>query len=97
MRGYTITSKPRFIAFIAISIILFTLIFNFLFEISTAQSETVERYVQVGVFSGDTLWSIASEYMPDMDTREAVYILAEINDLDSMNLIPGMVLDVPVY
>ncbi len=96
MRGYTITSKPRFIAFVSISIILFTLIFNFLFGISTAQSETVQRYVQVGVFSGDTLWSIAQEYMPDMDTRVAVDIIIDINDLESANLIPGMILQVPV-
>lgn len=96
MRGYTITSKPRFIAFVTITIILFTLIFNFMFEISTAQSETVRKYVQVGVFSGDTLWSIAEDYMPDMDPREAVYILTEINGLESSNLIPGMILDVPL-
>lgn len=96
MRGYTITSKPRFIAFVTITIILFTLIFNFMFEISTAQSETVRKYVQVGVFNGDTLWSIAEDYMPDMDPREAVYILTEINGLESSNLIPGMILDVPV-
>jgi hypothetical protein len=96
MRGYTITSKPRFIAFITISIILFTLIFNFMFEINTAQSETVQKYVHVGVFNGDTLWYIAEEYMPDMDTREAVYMLQQLNDLESSNLIPGMIIDVPV-
>ena len=97
MRGYTITSKPRFIAFVAITIILFTLIFNFIFGISTVQSETEQRYIQVGVFTGDTLWSIAEEYMPDMDTREAVYILTKINNLDSSGLVPGQIIEVPVY
>ena len=97
MRGYTITSKPRFIAFVAISIILFTMIFNFMFGLNTVQSETEQKYIQVGVFSGDTLWSIAEDYMPGMDTREAVYILTQINDLESPNLIPGQIIYVPVY
>ena len=34
--------------------------------------------------------------MPDMDTREAVYMLQQLNDLESSNLIPGMIIDVPV-
>ena len=95
MRGYMITSRSRFIAFVAISIILFTMIFNFAFTLNTAQSETVDRYIKVGVMSGDTLWSIAETYMPDMDTREAVYIIKQVNGLDSNIISAGAVLEIP--
>ena len=95
MRGYRITSRSRFIAFVAISIILFTMIFNFAFTLNTAQSETVDRYIKVGVMSGDTLWSIAETYMPDMDTREAVYIIKQVNGLDSNIISAGAVLEIP--
>ena len=95
MRGYRITSRSRFIAFVAISIILFTMIFNFAFTLNTAQSGTVDQYIKVGVMSGDTLWSIAETYMPDMDTREAVYIIKQVNGLDSNIISAGAVLEIP--
>ncbi|MBR6472114.1 MAG: LysM peptidoglycan-binding domain-containing protein [Firmicutes bacterium] len=95
MRGYRISSRPRFIAFVTICIILFTLCFNLIFALSTAQSESVENYIKVGVSSGDTLWSIAQTYMPDTDTREAVYIIKKINNLDSDYLTVGTLLDIP--
>ena len=96
MKGYRITNRTRFIAFVAMSIIIFTLIFNFVFELSTAQSVTETEYIKVGVMSGDSLWSIAETYMPDMDTREAVYIIKQVNGLDS-NIIPaGSTLEIPV-
>ena len=95
MRGYRITSRSRFIAFVAISIILFTMIFNFAFTLNTAQSEAVDQYIKVGVMSGDTLWSIAETYMPDMDTREAVYIIKQVNGLDSNIISAGAVLEIP--
>ncbi len=95
MKGYRITSRTRFIAFVAISIILFTMIFNFVFQLNTAQSESVDKYIQISVMSGDSLWSIAQTYMPDSDTREAVYTIKHINGLDSDNITVGTVLDIP--
>ena len=95
MKGYRITSRARFIAFVTISIILFTLCFNLLFALNTAQSESVDKYITVGVNSGDSLWSIAETYMPDMDTREAVYMIKQINDIDSEYLMAGSTLEIP--
>ena len=95
MKGYRITSRTRFIAFVAITIILFTMIFNFLFQLNTAQSESVDKYISIGVMSGDSLWSIAQTYMPDVDTREAVYMIKQINDLESDCLTVGTVLEIP--
>ncbi|MBQ1388292.1 MAG: LysM peptidoglycan-binding domain-containing protein, partial [Clostridia bacterium] len=87
--------RTRFIAFVAISIILFTMIFNFVFQLNTAQSESVDKYIQISVMSGDSLWSIAQTYMPDTDTREAVYIIKQVNGLDSDYISVGDMLDIP--
>ena len=95
MKGYRITSRVRFIAFVAISIIIFTMAFNMMFELNTAQSETKDNYIKVGVMSGDSLWSIAQTYMPDTDTREAVYIIKKVNGLESDCLSIGSTLDIP--
>ena len=95
MKGYRITSRTRFIAFIAATIILFTMLFNIIFALSTAHSESVDQFNKVGVSSGDSLWSIAQTYMPDTDTREAVYIIKKINGLDSDYIYAGMILDIP--
>ena len=95
MKGYRITSRTRFIAFVAISIILFTMIFNFIFGLNTAQSESVDQYIKVGVMSGDTLWSIAKTHMPDTDTREAVYIIKQVNGLENDYIQVGSMLDIP--
>ena len=95
MKGYRITSRTRFIAFVAAMIIIFTMTFNFIFALSTAHSESVDQYIKVGVMSGDSLWSIAHTYMPDTDTREAVYIIKKINGLDSDCIYAGLTLDIP--
>ena len=95
MKGYKITSRTRFIAFVAAFIILFTMMFNFIFALSTAHSESEDQYIKVGVATGDSLWSIAQTYMPDKDTREAVYIIKKINGIDSDYIYAGMMLDIP--
>ena len=46
---------------------------------------------------GETLWEIASEHMPsDMDTRKAVHMIQEENDLDDASIKPGQHIRVPV-
>ena len=52
--------------------------------------------IEVVVRPGDTLWGLARQYAPDMDPREAVYIIRNANDgLDPGRLQPGDVVLVP--
>lgn len=52
--------------------------------------------VEVVVQPGDTLWSLARQYAPGMDPREAVYIIRTVNDgLDPALIRPGDVVLVP--
>ncbi len=59
-----------------ISAISFALMFAILGGFSETQyTDTVEIEVQLG----DTLWTIAEKYMPEMDVREAVHELKLLN------------------
>ena len=50
------------------------------------------------VMPGDTLWSIAQTYMADdLDVRQAVYELCELNNISASNLYAGMTIQVPIY
>ncbi|WP_237222222.1 LysM peptidoglycan-binding domain-containing protein [Rothia nasimurium] len=51
----------------------------------------------VTVVHGDTLWSIAAEVAPGEDNRDVINRIMQINDLTSAQLVPGQVLEVPVY
>ena len=54
--------------------------------------------MDVEVKSGDTLWNIAQDYMPDdMDTRKAVFQLCSLNDISADQLYAGMTIQVPIY
>ncbi len=51
----------------------------------------------VRVYTGDTLWDIAGTVTPsDEDVRATVYEIKEMNGLDGAQILPGMVLKVPV-
>ena len=49
------------------------------------------------VTSGDTLWGIASEYKPaQMDTREYIHILKEMNEGLGNVIVPGQAIVLPI-
>lgn len=96
MKGYRIANRYRFITFVVLTIILFTMAFNFMFELSTAQSETIREYRTIAIYDGDTLWDIAEDYMPDTETGVAVYELCELNNISAAELQAGMTIQVPI-
>ncbi len=96
MRGYRIVNRYRFITFVVLMIVLFTLSFNLLFELSTAQSETIQEYKTIAIYDGDTLWNIAETYMPETETGLAVYQLCQLNNISAAELQAGMTIQVPI-
>jgi LysM domain. len=99
-RGKTlvIKSKGRFIVFMAVLIILAAAAVNFAFNSIDVRAENHPSYVTVQVSDGDTLWSIAEQYMSDTnDTREAVYDIQKANNMSGNdNLTVGSTIKVPV-
>lgn len=53
-------------------------------------------FTEVVVQSGDTLWAIAANQMPDEDPRDAVARIRELNQLQSAEIFPGQVLTLEV-
>jgi len=60
-----------------------------------AAEETI--YKTVTIYSGDTLWGIASDYTePSKDIRKLVKEICEINDVSPGDIIPGQTILVPI-
>lgn len=97
-KSYRIANRFRFTVFVVLTIIFITTAFNFALGFNTADSLTILQYTDVEVSYGDTLWSIAQTYMPaDMDIREAIYHLCQLNDIRADQLYAGMTIQVPIY
>ncbi len=95
-KKYRIKSKFRFITSMIIIIGLCAAGAAALTGLSTSLALTKEIYTQVQVASGDTLWTIANTYKDEnTDTREAIYEICQINDVDASDLYPGMTLSIP--
>ena len=98
MVRYRITNHFRFIAFVVICIVLLTCIVNMVLGLNSAQSLTETTYFDYEISSGDTLWNIADSYMPaDIDIREAIHTLCNVNNIKADDLRPGMIIQIPIY
>ena len=96
-KRYRIKSRTRFAAFIVITLLLLCTFANTVLGFNDALALSEQQYIQVEVSYGDSLWTIADNYMPDdMDPREAVYMIMDANDLDNSQVYVGQILDIPV-
>ena len=96
-KKYRIKSRVRFTIFIMVLLLMTITAANAVLGFSDADGLTEQEYIQVQVKSGDTLWSIADEYMPeDMDRRKSVHIISSANDVHASQLYPGQILNIPV-
>ena len=85
------------------ALILSILIVFCVFGVDT-NARSIDDYPEYKYFTnyeleyGDTLWSIAQTYMADdLDVRQAVYELCELNNISASNLYAGMTIQVPIY
>lgn len=92
-----VKSRVRFTAFVLIMLFAVTCLFNTMLGLNDALGLTKQEYIEVSINSGDTLWTIAEQYMPsDMDIRKAVHIIKNVNEIDSQ-LQPGQTILIPEY
>jgi len=101
MRGhrYRIVNPFRFFIFILVMVMLIAFASATLISNSKAEASSVTTYMQVVVDDNDTLWTIAESYCNvNMDLRDYIYDVCEINDIDSNDVLhAGDVLFVPLY
>ncbi len=88
-RGYGL-----FVVFAVLVAMLMLVLPGISAQASKQETETVAQAV-ITVEPGDSLWSVASRAMPDLDPRAAVQDLREANGLKGSALTPGQQLVVP--
>ena len=95
-RKYKIINKLRFFTTFSIFIlIVFSLVLGF--KVS-AKNDMDSYLIPVYVEPRDTLWSISEKFCPnDMDIRDYISIIKELNHNESSIIKPGQVLYMIVY
>ncbi len=97
MKRVRIVNQRRFITSLTFLILISFTIVSFL--TGSIFSEGLENKIEVEytVVSGDTLWSIASEYTPrGKDVRDLIYRITRLNDLKTSRIAPGNTIMIPV-
>lgn len=93
---YYIISKFRFTAFIVATILVFAIIMGAVFGTTVSGASVTKAYYVITVESGDTLWSIASEYGSNRnDVRQLIYEISNLNELESSEIYIGQQLLIP--
>ena len=61
------------------------------------QGSSKTKYSKIVVYPGDTIWSIATDYIDsNTDIRKLVFEIRDINKLNSAIIIPGQELLIPL-
>lgn len=89
---YVLKNKRRFTIFL----LVFTVVLmSFLFVTQTyGYKPTVLETITVR--TGDTLWSIADEYMESGDIRKKIYEIEKINNISDSTIYTGMEIKIPL-
>lgn len=90
-RKYILKNKPRFFAFITITLVISAS----LFASTRAYCYQDVKYTVLTVREGDTLWSIASEHYKEGDIRKHIYDIKKLNKLVSSEIYAGTELIIP--
>lgn len=94
MKRYRVINRFRF--FTTISLLLLALFFSMFFMVVNALSTSNDVLVPVYVSEGDSLWKLSAQYSAEeMDIRDYINRVIEINKLDNVNIKPGQLLMFP--
>jgi LysM repeat protein len=98
MKKYKIVNKKRFYSFLTALFILLISITNILKPSSKVYSNILETsFIEVKVSKGDTLWDIASHYMPEeYNIRKMIYNIKTTNQMKTSYIFPGEIIQIPI-
>lgn len=90
-------AKARYAVFAVLGVLVAAIVLLLPGMSAEASHGTPESHATsvVTVNAGDSLWSVASRSMPDVDTRSAVIELRKANNLRGSDLVVGQQLVVP--
>lgn len=85
------------LSMIVIMITLFFLISNVFAVVNKVEEYEEQKYKEVVIKNGDTIWELAREYGPkNVDVRKTVHEIGRINDLHNYDVFPGQMVKIPV-
>jgi len=96
-KKYKIVNKMRFYLFItSLFVILAVIVFSLLSNNKVHSSVHIVEFDEVEVVEGDTLWNIATRYLPEKtDIRKMIYDIKEFNQMDNGPIHPGDIIKIP--
>lgn len=95
MKRYKIKSKARFL--VSISLIMIIAVSSFFTLVVSAKGNNEVTLIPEYVEEGDTLWGMSRNYAGDMDMRDYIAKVMDVNEMDSSNIMPGELLYFPSY
>ena len=97
MKHLHIVIRFRFTMFVAAVILTIGTIIGLIAGSFNASGTTRTTYEVITVQSGDTLWSIAEQYVPeDKDIRDYIYEICDKNNIKAGDIMQGQDLMIPV-
>ena len=97
-KKYRIINRKKFLRFILLVLISVLLIILFFQKRNNVYSSIYEeKYIEVKIKKGDTLWDIARDFMPEgYDIRKMVYEIRRLNNMNNANIYPEDCIKIPV-
>jgi hypothetical protein len=95
MKSYRIINKARFL--VSVSLMMIIAVSAIFTMAVSAKDNTSVTMVPEYVEEGDTLWGMARNHSGDMDIREYISHVMDINEMNGSNIIPGELIYFPVY
>jgi len=95
MKKYKIKNKTRFL--VSVCLIMIIAVSSLFTLVVSAKGNNEVVLVPEYVEEGDTLWGMATSYAGDMDIRDYISRVMDINDMQSSNIIPGELVYFPSY
>jgi cell division protein YceG involved in septum cleavage len=98
LNRYKVVDMNKFKRFIFISVLLISIVlFTLLFTIKV-YSKDIPQYNYITVEEGDTIWSIASNYLDksNIEIRKLVYVISNENNIYNASIYPGDVIKIPM-
>lgn len=98
LNRYKVVDMNKFKRFMFISILLISMaLFTLLFTIKV-YSKDIPQLNYIIVEEGDTLWSIAANYVgnSNMEIRELIYLISRENSIYNALIYPGDLIKIPI-
>lgn len=96
LNKYRISNINRFKRFVFVSVLFVSIIIFASTLTINAYSKDIPQFKYINVQEGDTLWSLASNYMNDIEIREAIYEISKLNNIHNASIYPGDIIAIPI-